>query len=59
MVGKMIKALAGQKKTDSEETLRHRRQYLFELMKNNHPAFMAHVEAFSDTTSAFLKTMEA
>ncbi len=59
MVGKMIKALAGQKKTDSEEILRHRREYLFDLMKNNHPAFMAHVEAFSDTTSAFLKTMEA
>jgi hypothetical protein len=58
MVGKMIKALTGRRKSDSDEAVRNRCEYLFELMKNNHPAFMAHVEAFSDTTSAFLKTME-
>ena len=57
MVDKMIRALAGKTKKETEDQARHRCEALFDLMKQNHPAFMAHVEAFADCTSSLLEMM--
>lgn len=57
MFGKMIRAIAGRSKNDSDAEVRARCESLMSILRDDRGRFMAFVEAFADLTNAMIESL--
>lgn len=57
MFGRMIRALAGRAKGESDDDVRARCETFMSVLRDDHGRFMAHVEAFADLTVSLIESL--